>query len=71
MTQLRKLDWLDPALIAADYAVSAVGHEHAETLLAALRAGWLTKAEAEALEPFAHGVAQILGVSLPVHRGVR
>lgn len=59
---------LDSGVIAADYVTAALGRDGAQLALVALRAEWLTPAEAEQLEPLAVGLAHILGTALPAHR---
>lgn len=61
-------DAFDPAVIAADYVVAALGRDGARLAVAALRAGWLTPEEAAVLEPLAAGIAFMLGEPLPKHR---
>lgn len=65
---MSRLDAFDPGLIAADYVTAAIGVDGARVALVALRAGWLTPAEAERLEPLAAGLAQILDEPVPPHR---
>lgn len=62
------IDAFDPAVIAADYTIAALGRDGARLALIALRADWLTPDEAARLEPFATGIAQLLGEQLPAHR---
>ena len=64
-----RLDAFEPGLVAADYVTAALGPAGAHLALLALRAGWLTPAEAEQLEPLARGLAQILDEPVPTHRG--
>jgi hypothetical protein len=58
-------DPLDPATIAADHAIVAVGRENASTLVAALTAGWMTAEERAALRPLAVAVAYLAGLPYP------
>lgn len=53
------LEPLHPALIAADYAVAAVGVENAPLLASALEAGWMTDEERTKLADLAAGVRQL------------
>lgn len=62
------INTLHPAVHAADAIVAAIGRHDAQLVLAAIRAGWLTPAEADALEPLAAGIGFLLGVDVPAHR---
>lgn len=66
--QLPERDPLNPCAIAADALVSALGRDAAMLLLVAMRAGWLTPAEAAKLEPQARELAIMLETELPPHR---
>ncbi len=55
---------LDPSVTAADYALAALGVEHASLLVTALTAGWMTDAERATLRPLAAGVAHLAGLPL-------
>lgn len=57
----------DRGVIAADYVIAALGRDGALVVLRALRAGWLTPAELEQVEPLARGIAHLLGEELPPH----
>lgn len=59
---------IHPAVIAADYVIAALGPIGAAKTMHALRAGWLTPAEADLLEPLARGIAKLLEVEVPEHR---
>lgn len=64
-----EISTLNPAVTAADYLLAAVGQEAAKVALVALRADWLTPDEAWDLEPVAVGLAYLLGMECPKHRG--
>lgn len=66
---IRRLSTLHNVVTAADYAIAGLGRDGARLAMRALRAGWLTEAEAETLEPLAAAIAYLLGDDLPPYRG--
>jgi hypothetical protein len=69
MTAFREIDNLDPAVIAADHLLAAVGRKNAYLLMHALRADWMIPEEAEKFEAVVAGLAYLAGEDAPKHQG--